>query len=153
VAQERWIVPSLTVRENLTVAARRGPWTLEKVYALFPRLRERERNMGNQLSGGEQQMLAIARALLLNPRLLLLDEPLEGLAPVIVEELSHAIADMTASGDLAMILVEQHAAQALEMTRRAVIMDRGRIVHAGHSEALLADQALLDSAIGLGLAH
>ncbi|WP_374466789.1 ABC transporter ATP-binding protein [Ferrovibrio sp.] len=153
VAQERWIFPSLTVRENLTVAARRGPWTLEKVYALFPRLRERERNMGNQLSGGEQQMLAIARALLLNPRLLLLDEPLEGLAPVIVEELSHAIADMTASGDLAMILVEQHAAQALEMTRRAVIMDRGRIVHAGHSEALLADQALLDSAIGLGLAH
>lgn len=153
VAQERWIFPSLTVRENLTVAARRGPWTLEKVYALFPRLRERERNMGNQLSGGEQQMLAIARALLLNPRLLLLDEPLEGLAPVIVEELSHAIADMTASGDLAMILVEQHAAQALEMTGRAVIMDRGRIVHEGRSEALLADPALLDSAIGLGLAH
>ena len=109
VPQERDIFPSLTVEENLTVAARPGPWDLAAVYALFPRLRERRGNMGNQLSGGEQQMLAIARTLATNPSVLLLDEPLEGLAPIIVEELTAAIARMTADGGMGLILVEQHA--------------------------------------------
>jgi len=150
VAQERWIFPSLTVRENLTVAARRGAWTLQRVYRLFPRLEERQRNMGSQLSGGEQQMLAIARALMLAPRLLLLDEPLEGLAPVVVEQLTAAIATMAADGDLAIVLVEQHAQQALRLTQQAIVMDRGRIVFDGASAELLADDARLHAMIGLG---
>jgi len=148
VPQERWIFPSLTVRENLAVTARPGKWTLEKVYDLFPRLQEREDNMGTQLSGGEQQMLAIARALLLNPRLLLLDEPLEGLAPVVVEELVRAIGQMTLDRDLSFILVEQHARQALELTSKAVVMDRGRIIYDGASDTLLHNPDHLNQLMG-----
>ena len=150
VAQERWIFPSLSVRENLTVAARKGLWTLARIFELFPRIEERQHNLGNQLSGGEQQMLAIARALMLQPRLLLLDEPLEGLAPVIVEQLTHAIQAMASSGELSLILVEQHAQQALAMTRQALVMDRGRVVYDGDSAGLLADTARLERLIGLG---
>jgi branched-chain amino acid transport system ATP-binding protein len=151
VAQEREIFPSLTVEENLTVAARRGRWTLPAVYGLFPRLSERRRNRGNQLSGGEQQMLAIARALLTNPALLLLDEPLEGLAPIVVEELAAAIAKMMADEGTAIVLCEQHAPLALRLTREAVVIERGSIAFRGESAALLGDQGLLDRLIGLAL--
>jgi branched-chain amino acid transport system ATP-binding protein len=153
VAQEREIFSTLTVEENLTVAARDGRWDLAKVYDLFPRLAERRRNLGHQLSGGEQQMLAIARALMTNPALLLLDEPLEGLAPIVVEELSLAIRRMTSEGEGAFILVEQHADVALSLTQSALVIERGRIVHAGPSAALLADHATLDRLIGLRLAR
>ncbi len=153
VAQEREIFSALTVEENLTVAARPGRWELQSVYDLFPRLAERRRNFGNQLSGGEQQMLAIARALMTNPALLLLDEPLEGLAPIIVEELGAAIRRMTSEGSNAFILVEQHADIALALTETALVIERGRIVHSGPSAALLADQAALDRLIGLRLAE
>jgi branched-chain amino acid transport system ATP-binding protein len=153
VAQEREIFSALTVEENLTVAARPGRWKLQSVYDLFPRLAERRRNFGNQLSGGEQQMLAIARALMTNPALLLLDEPLEGLAPIIVEELGAAIRRMTSEGSNAFILVEQHADIALALTETALVIERGRIVHSGPSAALLADQAALDRLIGLRLAE
>jgi branched-chain amino acid transport system ATP-binding protein len=149
VPQERDIFPSLSVEENLTVVARPGPWSLQKVYAAFPRLRERRANMGNQLSGGEQQMLALARALMLNPRLLLLDEPLEGLAPLIVRELLDSIAQMIRNGDMAVILVEQHAHQILPITRDALVLERGRIVHHGPSDRLAADPALLDRWLGV----
>jgi branched-chain amino acid transport system ATP-binding protein len=151
VAQERDIFPSLTVEENLTVAARDGRWNLPAVYDLFPRLAERRRNFGNQLSGGEQQMLAIARALMTNPALLLLDEPLEGLAPIVVEELSAAIRRMTREDANAFILVEQHADIALSLTQNALVLERGRIVHSGPSAQLLADHALVDRLIGLKL--
>jgi branched-chain amino acid transport system ATP-binding protein len=144
VPQERDIFASLTVEENLTVVARPGPWSLQKVYATFPRLQERRVNMGNQLSGGEQQMLAMGRALMLNPRLLLLDEPLEGLAPLIAQELLSVIAQMVAEGSMGVILVEQHAHQILPITRQAIILERGRIVHQGASEALSLDPALLE---------
>ena len=144
VPQERDIFASLTVEENLTVVARPGPWSLQKVYATFPRLQERRANMGNQLSGGEQQMLAMGRALMLNPRLLLLDEPLEGLAPLIAQELLSVIAQMVAEGSMGVILVEQHAHQILPITRQAIILERGRIVHQGASEALNADPFLLE---------
>ncbi len=153
VAQEREIFSTLTVEENLTVAARPGRWTLLSIYEIFPRLRERRRNLGNQLSGGEQQMLAIARALLTNPALLLLDEPLEGLAPIVVEELSLAIRRMTGEGAGAFILVEQHAEIALSLTQTALVLERGRIVHYGSSAALLADHAALDRLVGLRLAE
>ena len=153
VAQEREIFASLTVEENLTVAARDGRWDLPAVYDLFPRLAERRRNLGNQLSGGEQQMLAIARALMTNPALLLLDEPLEGLAPIVVEELAAAIRRMTREDSNAFILVEQHAEIALTLTRDALVLERGRIVHHGPSADLLADHAALDRLIGLKLAE
>jgi len=153
VAQEREIFASLTVEENLTVAARDGRWDLPAVYDLFPRLAERRRNLGNQLSGGEQQMLAIARALMTNPALLLLDEPLEGLAPIVVEELAAAIRRMTREDSNAFILVEQHAEIALTLTRDALVLERGRIVHHGPSADLLADHAALDRLIGLKLAQ
>jgi branched-chain amino acid transport system ATP-binding protein len=149
VAQEREIFPSLSVEENLTVASRPGRWDLKAVYGLFPRLAERRGNMGNQLSGGEQQMLAIARALMTNPALLLLDEPLEGLAPIIVEELTAAIGRMIADEGTAVILIEQHAEVVLSLTRDAVVMERGVIVHRAPSRELLDDAATLDRLIGL----
>ena len=148
VPQERDIFPSLTVKENLTVIARPGPWTLQRVYALFPRLEERSGNLGNQLSGGEQQMLALGRALMLNPTLLLLDEPFEGLAPNIVEELEHAIGLMQGEG-IALLLVEQHVEAALRLSENAVVLERGRVTHAGPSAALLQDRALLESLIAI----
>jgi branched-chain amino acid transport system ATP-binding protein len=153
VAQEREIFATLTVEENLTVAARAGRWDLRAVYDLFPRLAERRRNLGNQLSGGEQQMLAIARALMTNPALLLLDEPLEGLAPIVVEELAAAIRRMAGEGSAAFILVEQHADIALALTQNVLVLERGRVVYSGASSDLLADHAALDRLIGLRLAE
>ena len=153
VAQEREIFPSLSVEENLTVAARPGRWDLKAVYGLFPRLEERRASRGNHLSGGEQQMLAIARALMTNPALLLLDEPLEGLAPIIVEELTAAIRRMTADEGTAFILVEQHAEVALSLTEHAIVLERGAIVHRARSQELLKDHATLDRLIGLRLAE
>ena len=153
VPQEREIFPSLTVEENLTAASRALPggagWTLERVHELFPRLAERRRSMGNQLSGGEQQMLAIGRALMLNPTLLLLDEPLEGLAPVIVDRLLAALLRLRDQGGLAIVLVEQHARLALEFSARAVILDRGRVVFDGQSQSLLDDAERLAELIGV----
>ena len=149
VAQEREIFPSLSVEENLTVAARPGCWELQAVYDLFPRLAERRANMGNQLSGGEQQMLAIARALMTNPALLLLDEPLEGLAPILIEELTAALARMIRQEGTAVILVEQHAELTLSLTQNALVMERGVIVHRAPSYDLLNDAATLDRLIGL----
>src|SRR5690348_2251083 len=143
-AQEREIFPSLTVEENLNVAARPGRWDLAAVYRLFPRLAERRRNMGNHLSGGEQQMLAIARALTTNPALLLLDEPLEGLAPIIVDELTDAIGRMMADEGTAIMLVEQHTDVALSLAREAIVIERGAIALRGPSKALLNDQTSLD---------
>ena len=151
VAQERDIFPSLSVEENLVVAARPGRWDLAAVYKLFPRLNERRASRGNHLSGGEQQMLAIARALMTNPALLLLAEPLEGLAPIIVEELTAAIRRMTADQGTAFVLVEQHAEVALALTDDAVVLERGSIVHRARSQDLLRDQAMLDRLIGLRL--
>ena len=139
VPQDRLVFPSLSVEENLTVAGRPGRWTLERVYDLFPRLQERRTHRGNQISGGEQQMLAIGRALMGNPTLLLMDEPLEGLAPIIVEMLLKALKRLIAEDSLAIILVEQHAKLALQVTRNALVMRRGKVVHEGASEALLAD--------------
>ena len=153
VAQEREIFTTLTVEENLNVAARAGRWDLSAVYDLFPRLAERRRNLGNQLSGGEQQMLAIARALMTNPALLLLDEPLEGLAPIVVEELAAAIRRMASEDSMAFILVEQHADIALSLTQNAIVLERGRIVYNGASASLLTDHAALDRLIGLRLAE
>jgi branched-chain amino acid transport system ATP-binding protein len=137
VPQEREIFRSLTVEENLDVAARPGRWTIERIYDFFPSLAERRRNRGNQLSGGEQQMLAIGRALMGNPRLLLMDEPLEGLAPVIVEAVLQGIDRLKREDDLALILVEQHARIALEFTSDAIVLDRGAVVYTGPSKALL----------------
>ena len=151
VAQEREIFPSLSVEENLLVASRPGRWDLAAVYDLFPRLNERRASRGNHLSGGEQQMLATARALMTNPALLLLDEPLEGLAPIIVEELTAAIRRLTADEGTAFILVEQHAEVALSLTSDAIVLERGAIVHRAPSQDLLNDHATLDRLIGLRL--
>lgn len=151
VAQEREIFPSLSVEENLTVAARPGRWNMQSVYELFPRLAERKSSKGNQLSGGEQQMLAIARALMTNPSLLLLDEPMEGLAPIIVEEVERAIRRMLKDEDTAIVLVEQHAEIALSLTEQAVLLERGNIVHRAPSAELMRDTAALDRYIGLSI--
>src|SRR4249920_170931 len=147
VPQEREIFPSLSVEENLTVASRAGRWTLERVYELFPRLAERRHHRGNQISGGEQQMLAIGRALMGNPSVLLLDEPLEGLAPIIVENLLLSIKKLVSEESLAIILVEQHAKVALQVTQDAIVLSRGRIIHSGPSAALLADPDKLASLV------
>ena len=144
VPQERNIFRSLTTHENLTAVARPGPWTAERVYAMFPRLAERRRNLGNQLSGGEQQMLAIGRALVLNPKLMLLDEPLEGLAPIIVEELLRSIARLVRDEGMSAIIVEQNPRLILPITDRAVVLDRGSVVDEGPSAELLADRRRLD---------
>ena len=149
VPQERHMFPSLTVEEHLTVVARPGPWNLQKVYQVFPRLQERRQNMGNQLSGGEQQMLAIARALMTNPRILLLDEPMEGLAPIIVQELVRVMRGLIKEEGLSVIVVEQHARLALSLTERAIVLDRGRIVHDSDSASLLADGDKLDRLVSV----
>jgi branched-chain amino acid transport system ATP-binding protein len=151
VPQERDIFRSLTVEENLVVVARSGAWDVARVYDLFPRLKERRENKGNQLSGGEQQMLAIGRTLMTNPTMLLLDEPLEGLAPIIVEELGESIRKMVREAGMTLMLVEQHAEVALEMTDSAIILERGRIVHEAPSQELVNDQATLDRYIGLNI--
>ena len=149
VAQEREIFPSLTVEENLTVAARPGPWSLAYIHSLFPRLKERKGNFGNQLSGGEQQMLAIARALMTNPALLLLDEPLEGLAPIVVEELAAVLKEAFSQEKTAIILVEQHTELALSLTDQALVIERGAIVHRARSAEFAKDTATLERYVGL----
>ncbi|OFZ89473.1 MAG: ABC transporter ATP-binding protein [Betaproteobacteria bacterium RBG_16_66_20] len=151
VAQEREIFPSLSVEENLTVAARPGRWNLKAVFELFPRLAERRQSKGNHLSGGEQQMLAMARSLMTNPSLLLLDEPLEGLAPIIIEQLTAAIRRMALEEGTAIVLVEQHADIALALTENAIVLERGTIVHRSGSRELRDNHALLDRFIGLKL--
>jgi branched-chain amino acid transport system ATP-binding protein len=149
VPQERRMWPSLTVEEHLTSVARPGEWSVAKIQALFPRLAERMHHRGGQLSGGEQQMVAIARALLTNPRLLLLDEPMEGLAPIVVQELRDVLGGLAIKGSMAIVVVEQHAELALGLSRRAIVMERGRIVHEGPSAALLADPRPLERWLAL----
>jgi branched-chain amino acid transport system ATP-binding protein len=149
VPQERNIFRSLTVEENMTAVAQPGPWTVAKVYEMFPRLKERRNNFGNQLSGGEQQMLAIGRALTLNPKVLLLDEPTEGLAPIIVEELLAALGIITRAGGICSIIVEQNARKILGLADRVVILERGTIVHDAASAALKADPAVLERYLGV----
>ena len=155
VPQERNIFKSLSVHENLTSVARPArsaqhrAWTPERVYELFPRLAERKDNLGTQLSGGEQQMLAVARALVLNPRLLLLDEPLEGLAPIIVEELLRAMERLTREEGLSAIIVEQHPQAILKISHQAVVLDHGTVVHSGSAQELLAQPDLLDKLLGV----
>jgi branched-chain amino acid transport system ATP-binding protein len=149
VPQERNIFKSLTVHENLTAVAQPGRWTAEKVYALFPRLDERRQNLGNQLSGGEQQMLAVGRALVLNPRVILLDEPLEGLAPIIVDELLAALRRIIRDEGMSAILVEQNAKKILGVTNHAIILERGCVVHAADSVTLAADRTALETHLGV----
>jgi branched-chain amino acid transport system ATP-binding protein len=149
VPQERNIFKSLTVEENITAVALPGPWNLNRVYEMFPRLKERRSNLGNQLSGGEQQMLAVARALVLNPKLLLLDEPTEGLAPIIIEELLAALTRIIRGEGMSAIVVEQHAQKILGVTDRALILDRGAIVHASSSRSLIENPAALEQHLGL----
>ena len=149
VPQQREVFVSLTVEENLAVVARRGHWTLERVYGLFPRLRERRTNHGDQLSGGEQQMLALGRALMTNPTLLLLDEPVEGLAPLIVQEMLAAIERMRRDSELTIVLVEQKYELALAQSERCVVIDHGSVVHSGSSAELLADPSLVDRLLGV----
>ena len=143
VPQERYMFPSLTVNEHLSAVARPGPWTAERIYALFPSLATRRANLGNQLSGGEQQMLAIGRALMVNPSLLLLDEPMEGLAPIVVQGLAQVIRELAADGGMGLILVEPHARLALEIAGEALVLERGRIAHRSASRNLLEDPDLL----------
>jgi len=150
VPQERNIFKSLTVEENLTAVARPGPWTVARAYQMFPRLQERRANLGNQLSGGEQQMLAVARALVLNPKLLLLDEPLEGLAPIIVEELLRSIERVVRDEGMSALIVEQNPRLVLPITQHCVILDRGAIVHQAASDALLKDPAVLERWLAVG---
>ncbi len=149
VPQERNIFKSLTVEENLTAVQRKGPWDVKRIWELFPRLEERRRNWGNQLSGGEQQMLAIARALVLNPTLVLLDEPTEGLAPIIVEELLRTLKRLFREEGLSGIIVEQHPQKILAMTDEAIILERGAIVHAAPSATLATDAAVLERYLGV----
>lgn len=149
VPQERNIFKSLTVHENLTAVARDGLWTADRVYEMFPRLAERKSNMGTQLSGGEQQMLAVGRALVLNPKLLLLDEPLEGLAPIIVEELLAAIARITRDEGMSAIIVEQHPQAILKISHTAVVLDQGSVVHSGSAAELLSQPLMLDKLLGV----
>ncbi|MDQ0314715.1 ABC transporter ATP-binding protein [Amorphus orientalis] len=150
VPQEREVFPSLTVEEHLTVIATPGKWTVERVYEAFPRLGERRRNYGNQLSGGEQQMLAIGRALMTNPRLLLLDEPMEGLAPIVVEDLSARVVALSESEGLTCIVVEQHPIVALALSRNAIVLERGQIVHTARSEDLAGDHETIERLLGVG---
>jgi branched-chain amino acid transport system ATP-binding protein len=149
VPQERNIFRSLTVEENMTAVAQPGHWTVAKVYEMFPRLKERRNNFGNQLSGGEQQMLAIGRALTLNPKVLLLDEPTEGLAPIIVEELLRALGAITRSGGTCSVIVEQNAQKILGLADRVVILERGAIVHDTASADVKADPAVLERYLGV----
>jgi branched-chain amino acid transport system ATP-binding protein len=149
VPQEREIFPSLSAEENLLVAARPGPWSAERVYQLFPRLAERRKNRGNHLSGGEQQMLAVGRALMGNPSLLLMDEPLEGLAPVIVDALLAGLGRLKQESGLSLLLVEQHAHLALEFADDTIVLDRGRVVYSGPSRDLLAAPERLDALMGI----
>jgi branched-chain amino acid transport system ATP-binding protein len=149
VPQGREVFPSLTVDEHLAIAARPGRWTKSRIYEQFPRLAERRRNLGRQLSGGEQQMLAIGRTLMTNPDLLLLDEPLEGLAPVIVKEIASRIRQLMSEEGLTIILVEQHTRFALALTEQVIVLERGRIIHSGESRALLDDVAALDRLVGM----
>jgi len=149
VPQERSIFKSLTVEGNLTAVARPGPWTVSRMYEMFPRLNERRSNLGNQLSGGEQQMLALGRALILNPRLMLLDEPLEGLAPILVEELLLALRRIIRDEGTSAILVEQNAQKVLGVTDRVAIIERGEVVYEGASADLAADRAVLESYLGV----
>ena len=149
VPQQREVFSSLTVDENLTVVRRSGEWNSERVYELFPRLRERRKNYGDQLSGGEQQMLALGRALMTNPRLLLLDEPVEGLAPIVVEEMMRAIDRMRTTSHITILLVEQKYELALAHSERCVVIDHGSVVHEGPSAELLGNQNLIDRYLGL----
>jgi branched-chain amino acid transport system ATP-binding protein len=150
VPQEREIFPSLTVEENLAVSALPGGWSVEAVYDLFPRLKERYRNTGNRLSGGEQQMLAVARALAGGPKVLLLDEPLEGLAPIVIEALFDALLKIRDEAGLSMILVEQKAELALSFAKDVAVLDRGKVVHRGPSAELLADHDAQARLLGVG---
>jgi branched-chain amino acid transport system ATP-binding protein len=149
VPQEREVFKSLTVRENLAVAQRPGAWNATAAFDLFPSLRNRKHNLASQLSGGEQQMLSIARALVGNPRLLIMDEPSEGLAPVIVEQLVTALSAIARDGSMAFLLVEQRIDAALELSRRCLVMDRGRFVHEADSAMLRRNPERIGDLLGL----